>query len=304
MLYLKVIPIQELVTVKGSVLDVAAERLIGVRAGDVMGIVSIIGLAASVNAMTFAGPRVYFAMARDGVFLPAAARIHPTYKTPWIAIAGQAAWATVLILTGSLDALGNYVAFAITLFAGIAVGAVFVLRARDPHAPRPFKAIGYPLTPAIFVLFSVVMVANAIYREPRVTGLGLLLDRRGHSAVFLVHEARAERCAEPAARPDSSAACSAGVSRARRSEAAHPADRTSVPIVARLQPDLPAAPQQRHQREERQHAVAGREQQERSAASRGRSSRAGTPRRRHPSVTGPITHRYPRYRSGSRHGRA
>jgi basic amino acid/polyamine antiporter, APA family len=178
-LYLKVIPIQELVTVKGSVLDVAAERLIGVRAGDVMGIVSIVGLVASVNAMTFAGPRVYFAMARDGVFFPAAASIHPVYKTPWISIAGQAAWATVLILTGSLDALGNYVAFAITLFAGIAVAAVFVLRAREPNAPRPFKAIGYPLTPAIFVLFSALMVVNAIYREPRVTGIGLLLIGAG-----------------------------------------------------------------------------------------------------------------------------
>jgi len=178
-LYLKVIPIQELVTIKGSVLDVAAERLIGVRAGDVMGLVSIIGLVASVNAMTFAGPRVYFAMARDGVFFPAAAGVHPTYKTPWLSIAGQAVWATVLILTGSLDALGNYVAFAITLFAGTAVAAVFVLRAREPNAPRPFKAVGYPLTPAIFVLFSFVMVVNAIYRQPRVTGIGLLLIGAG-----------------------------------------------------------------------------------------------------------------------------
>jgi APA family basic amino acid/polyamine antiporter len=178
-LYLRVIPIQELVTLKGSVLDVAAERLIGVRAGDVMGLVSIISLVASVNAMTFAGPRVYFAMARDGVFVPAAARIHPAYKTPWIAIIAQAVWATILILTGSLDALGNYVAFAITLFAGTAVAAVFVLRARDPHAPRPFKAIGYPLTPAIFVLFSAIMVVNAIYRQPRVTGLGILLIAAG-----------------------------------------------------------------------------------------------------------------------------
>ena len=149
------------------------------RAGDVMGLVSIIGLVASVNAMTFAGPRVYFAMARDGVFFPAAAGVHPTYKTPWLSIAGQAVWATVLILTGSLDALANYVAFAITLFAGTAVAAVFVLRAREPNAPRPFKAVGYPLTPAIFVLFSFVMVVNAIYRQPRVTGIGLLLIGAG-----------------------------------------------------------------------------------------------------------------------------
>ena len=178
-LYLSVIPIGELVTVKGSVMDVAAERLLGVRAGDIMGIVSIISLAAGVNAWTFAGPRIYFAMARDGVFFPQAARVHPTFKTPAISVTAQAAWATVLILTGSLDALGNYVAFAITLFAGVAVAAVFVLRRREPHAPRPFKAIGYPLTPAIFVLFSAVMVANAIYREPRASGFGLLVIAAG-----------------------------------------------------------------------------------------------------------------------------
>ena len=178
-LYLYVIPISELVTIKGSVLDVAAERLLGVRAGDIMGVVSLISLAAGINAWTFAGPRIYFAMARDGVFFPAAARVHPTYKTPATSIAAQALWATVLILTGSLDALGNYVAFAITLFAGIAVAAVFVLRARDPQAPRPFKAVGYPVTPAIFVLFSIVMIANAIYREPTSSLTGLLVIGAG-----------------------------------------------------------------------------------------------------------------------------
>jgi APA family basic amino acid/polyamine antiporter len=183
-LYLSVIPIGELLTVKGSVLDVAAERLLGARAGDAMGIVSIISLAAGINAWTFVGPRVYFAMARDGVFFPAAARVHPTYKTPSIAIIAQALWATVLVLTGSLDTLGNYVAFAITLFAGTAVAAVFVLRRREPDAPRPFKAVGYPVTPAIFVLFSIIMVINAINREPTTSGLGLLVIAAGIPLYF------------------------------------------------------------------------------------------------------------------------
>jgi basic amino acid/polyamine antiporter, APA family len=178
-LYLSVIPIGELITIKGSVLDVAAERLLGPRAGDIMGMVSLISLAAGINAWTFAGPRIYFAMARDGVFVPAAARIHPTFKTPAVSITAQAMWATVLALTGSVDALGNYVAFAITLFAGIAVAAVFVLRAREPNAPRPFKALGYPFTPAIFVLFSLVMVVNAIYRQPLASGTGLLVIASG-----------------------------------------------------------------------------------------------------------------------------
>lgn len=178
-LYLYVLPISELSQVKGSLLDVVAERLLGARAGDIMGLVSIISLAAGINAWTFAGPRVYFAMARDGVFFPAASHVHPKYATPAQSIVAQALWATVLILTGSLDALGNYVGFAITLFAGIAVAAVFVLRVREPHAPRPFKAIGYPLTPAIFVIASLAIVLNAIYVNPRVTGLGLLVILSG-----------------------------------------------------------------------------------------------------------------------------
>jgi len=178
-LYLFVMPLTELAAIKGSVLDVVAERLLGPRAGDIMGVVSLISLAAGINAWTFAGPRVYYAMARDGVFFPAAARVHPSYKTPATSVAAQAAWATVLILTGSLDALANYVGFAITLFAGIAVAAVFVLRAREPNAPRPFKAVGYPLTPAIFVLVSLAIVVNAFYRDPKVTGLGTLVILAG-----------------------------------------------------------------------------------------------------------------------------
>lgn len=178
-LYLYVMPVGELAAVKGSVLDVVAERLLGVRAGDIMGVVSIVSLAAGINAWTFAGPRVYYAMARDGVFLPAAARVHPAYKTPATSVAAQAAWATILILTGSLDALANYVGFAITLFAGVAVAAVFVLRAREPEAPRPFKALGYPLTPAIFVLVSFAIVVNALYRDPVVSGTGALVIAAG-----------------------------------------------------------------------------------------------------------------------------
>jgi APA family basic amino acid/polyamine antiporter len=178
-LYLYVIPIGELAQVQGSVLDVVADRLLGTSAGNIMGAVGLISLAAGINAWTFAGPRVYFAMARDRVFFPAAARIHPKYKTPAASVAAQAAWATLLILTGSLDKLTTYVGFALTLFAGIAVAAVFVLRARDPHAPRPFKAVGYPVTPAIFVLASAAMVANAIYRDPVTSLAGVFVIAAG-----------------------------------------------------------------------------------------------------------------------------
>jgi len=156
-----------------------AQHAPGERAGDIMAIVAIVSLAAGINAWTFAGPRVYFAMARDNAFFKSAARVHPKYKTPAASIVAQAALTIVLILTGSLDAIANYVGFAITLFAGTAVAAVFVLRAREPNAPRPFKALGYPWTPAIFVLVSAAIVVNAFYSDPRVSLRGSLVILAG-----------------------------------------------------------------------------------------------------------------------------
>jgi APA family basic amino acid/polyamine antiporter len=178
-LYLYVLPVGDLAQVKGSVLDVVADRLLGARAGDIMGIVSIISLAASISAMTFAGPRVYYAMARDGLFFDAAARVHSRYRTPAAAIVAQAVWAGLLVLSGSADALTNYTGFAIVLFAGIAVTALFVLRMREPAAPRPFRAIGYPIAPAIFIIACALIVANGIYSRPGPTGAGLLVIAAG-----------------------------------------------------------------------------------------------------------------------------
>ena len=179
-LYLFVIPIGELATLGGrSILDVVGDRLLGARAGDILAIVAIISLAAGINAWTFAGPRVYFAMARDNTFFKSAARVHPKYKTPAASILAQAAFSIVLVLTGSLDSIANYVGFAITLFAGTAVAAVFVLRRRLPNAARPFKAFGYPWTPAIFVLASLAIVVNAFYSDPKVSITGTVIILAG-----------------------------------------------------------------------------------------------------------------------------
>ena len=165
LLYLFVLPVGELAKVEGSVLDVIADRLFNQMAGNVMGFVSIISLAASISANVFAGPRVYFAMARDGLFLSSAARVHPRFRTPAVAIVAQAIWSCLLVLTGSGSALTTYTGFAVILFGGVAVAALFVLRHREPDAPRPFKALGYPIAPAIFVIASALIVANALWTD-------------------------------------------------------------------------------------------------------------------------------------------
>ncbi len=183
-LYLFVFPVQELSAIRGSVLDVIADRLLGTNAGNVMGIVSIISLLASNSAMIFVGPRVYYAMARDGMFFPAAARVHPTYRTPATAIVAQAIWTTLLIVTGSGSALTTYTGFSILLFNGVAVAALFVLRQREPNAPRPYSTWGYPVLPALFIVVCAVIVANALW-----TDLGRpLMDRTplGPSAAGLL----------------------------------------------------------------------------------------------------------------------
>jgi APA family basic amino acid/polyamine antiporter len=165
LLYLFVFNVTELAALKGSVLDVVADKLLGSGAGHVMGIVSLVSLMAGISAMTFAGPRVYFAMARDGVFFKRTANVHPSYRTPAFAIVAQTLWTTLLILTGSGNALITYTGFSITLFLGVAVFALFVLRRREPNANRPFRAWGYPIAPAIFCIACFVILANALYTD-------------------------------------------------------------------------------------------------------------------------------------------
>ena len=178
-LYLYVIPAGELATIRGSVLDVIADRLLGGAAGSIMGVVSIVSLAASISAMTFAGPRVYYAMARDGLFFNRAGVVHPRYGTPAAAIVAQAIWSSLLVLTATADALVNYTGFAIVLFSGVAVMALFVLRRREPDADRPFRAWGYPIAPAIYAIASVLILANGLYRAPGPTGAGALIIAAG-----------------------------------------------------------------------------------------------------------------------------
>jgi APA family basic amino acid/polyamine antiporter len=183
-IYLYALPAAELANVKGTLIDTVAERLFGFTVGNVIAIFTIVSIAASISAMVLAGPRVYFAMARDGLFVASAARIHPRFRAPVSAIVTQALWSGVLVLSGSLSQLVSYTGFAVVLFAGIAVAALFVLRRREPSAERPFRAWGYPVAPAIFVAASAVMVGNEIWRNPQPALAGLAIIALGIPIYF------------------------------------------------------------------------------------------------------------------------
>ena len=178
-LYLYALPVTELAAVDVRVVDAAAERLFGAAVAAPLAAASVLMIAASISAMVLAGPRVYYAMAQDGQFFGPLARVSPRFRTPAAAIVAQSVWSGVLVLTGTFDQLVTYTGFAVVLFSGFAVTAVFVLRRRAPQAPRPFRAWGYPFTPFVFAVASAAMVGNAIWREPGPSAAGLLVMAAG-----------------------------------------------------------------------------------------------------------------------------
>jgi APA family basic amino acid/polyamine antiporter len=194
MLYLYAMPIGDLASLDGRLTDIVAEKLFGFVAGNLLAIFTIVSIAASISAMVMAGPRVYYAMARDHVFLESAAWVHPRYRTPMLAITAQAIWSSVLVLSGTLSELVTYTGFAVVLFSGVAVLAVFVLRRREPATERPFKALGYPLAPGFFVVASAVMVVYEIVNKPGPTVAGLAVIAAGVPIYFVfTRRARSRR---------------------------------------------------------------------------------------------------------------
>jgi basic amino acid/polyamine antiporter, APA family len=123
-----------------------------------------------------ASSRTCFAMAADRRFFPAAGRVHPTFKTPHVALLITSAWSAFLTLTGGYQALFTYVTFASVLFGTLGGAAVFVLRSRRPTAPRPYRTLGYPVIPALYVLGSFALVWNTLMERPTesIAGLGIV----------------------------------------------------------------------------------------------------------------------------------
>lgn len=147
-------------------------------------------IAAAIAISTFgfldltvlAPSRVYYAMARDGVFFRSVARLHPKYQTPSLAIFIQSAWAIALALTGTYAQLVDYVVFADWIFFGAAAASLFAFRRRFPLAQRPagtFRTLGYPVVPAVMVVAALLIIASVLWSSPVQSSLGIVLLATG-----------------------------------------------------------------------------------------------------------------------------
>ncbi len=127
------------------------------------------------NGLILSGARVYYAMAKDGLFFRAVSRLHPRYKTPAVSLMVQMVWACVLCLSGSYSQLLDYIIFAVLVFYILTILGLFILRRTRPDAPRPYRAVGYPVLPAVYIVMALFIDVVLLRYKPQYTWPGLIV---------------------------------------------------------------------------------------------------------------------------------
>ena len=127
------------------------------------------------NGITLAGARAYYAMARDGLFFKSVGKLHPRYKTPAAGLIAQAIWTTLLCVSGTYSQLLDYIIFAVLVFYILTILGLFVLRFKQPGAPRPYRALGYPYLPGLYIVMAIGICAALLRYKPQYTWPGLIL---------------------------------------------------------------------------------------------------------------------------------
>jgi APA family basic amino acid/polyamine antiporter len=181
--YLYVLPLDAVASSTRVAAD-AADALLGRGGGNVMAGLVMFSTFGAVSGIILTGPRVYYAMARDGLLFPWIAGVHPRFQTPHLAIALQALWASVLVATGTFRALFTRVVYTEWIFFGLMAIGLIVLRRRSGYAPR-YRLWGYPVVPILFALSSGAIVVNQVVTAPGESAAGLGLVALGLPVYWL-----------------------------------------------------------------------------------------------------------------------
>jgi APA family basic amino acid/polyamine antiporter len=187
MAYLKVLSMSGL-ALHQRVAAQTMEQIAGAQGRVFVSALILCSIFGAVNGTILTGPRVYFAMAEDGLFFRAARKLHPRFRTPALAIAIQGAWAAVLAASGSYEQLYTYVIFSAWVFYGLAVAGLLVLRRRAPNLERPYQVWGYPALPALFCLAAFLVALSTLRARPHESLLGMAIIGAGAPVYFSVRK--------------------------------------------------------------------------------------------------------------------
>jgi len=182
--YMRVLSLPEIAASEHVAASVAS-RVLGPVGGAAVALIILVSIIGTLNGCFLTSPRLYFAQARDGLFLRKFGEIHSRFKTPHFAIAAQAVWAAALLISGSYETLLDYAMFALWLSYGVMVAGVMVLRHTHPQTPRPYRMWGYPVTPLLFLIFTAAFLGNMLIKRPIPSFAGLLLIISGIPVYFI-----------------------------------------------------------------------------------------------------------------------
>jgi APA family basic amino acid/polyamine antiporter len=156
----------------------------------VISVVVMISTFGSLMGSMVASPRIFFAMADDRLFFKQIAAVHPTFRTPWVAIALACVLGVGMVMTQTFEQLTDTFVLAMWPFYGLSVAAIYRLRRSHPHLNRPYKVVGYPFVPAVFIATSFYLVVNAFISEPRWTTITFAVVLAGLPVYWLVFRSR------------------------------------------------------------------------------------------------------------------
>lgn len=167
----------------------AAQMIFGEPGAYIMAGAIMISTFGCLNGLILSGARVYYAMAKDGFFFKRAAILDPKTNVPVFGLIIQGVWSAALAMSGTYSDLLEYVVFAALLFYVLTVGAVVLLRVREPNLPRPYKVIAYPVLPILYIVAASAVMAGQIYLHPQFAGAGLLIILSGLPVYFFCKNA-------------------------------------------------------------------------------------------------------------------
>jgi APA family basic amino acid/polyamine antiporter len=174
-----VLPMEVVQNSKSVAVDVA-KKLLDYKGTLAMSVLTFVSMTGALNSSILSAPRAYFAMAQDGKFPQQIGAVHPTFKTPYVALILQAIWSIVLLsFWGTFETLTDNVVFVFWIFYALGAGAVLRLRAKEPHTHRPYKVIGYPWVPLVFILAASLLTINNVLQAPKTSAQALVLVASG-----------------------------------------------------------------------------------------------------------------------------